>query len=144
MFSKYHYLSASGPPGLSKVFGLFKGDDQIGFIAYSNYVPHGDRRRRMKMHANRLVVHPDYVGIGLGRFLLNETAAIVERMGFDVFIKLSSAPVVSMLKTMKSWVCVSNDVECVKRLSGNMKKETGFRLKVRTYSFRFVGDKVTK
>jgi ABC-type ATPase with predicted acetyltransferase domain len=101
MFSKYHYLSSDEPPGESTCFGLFESETNaiVGFIAYSAYIP-GNRSTR---HSNRLVIHPDYCGIGLGHLLSNATAKEMTRRGFRVFAKNSSKPRHVALSKDKKW-----------------------------------------
>lgn len=142
VFSKYHYLSDSLPPGKTMMFGLFHEDVQIGFIAYSNYVmwkqEHKDKGIPMVMHANRIVVHPDYCGFGLGGRLTDITADYMQnQLGYDVQIKLSSASMANLLKRNQRW-----ELRDVKRnvhnIWGNHEGRTG-RMDVKTYSFTFLG-----
>lgn len=141
MFSKYHYLSDSLPPGKTKMFGLFTDDTQIGFIAYSNYVmwkqEHKDKGIPMVMHANRIVVHPDYCGFGLGGRMTDITADYMQNtLGYDVQIKLSSASMANLLKRNSRWELrdVSRNVHNI--WSG---KGRNGRMDVKTYSFKFLG-----
>jgi ABC-type ATPase with predicted acetyltransferase domain len=141
VFSKYHYLSDSLPPGKTYMFGLFHEDIQIGFIAYSNYVmwkqEHKDAGIPMVMHANRIVVHPDYCGFGLGGRMTDITADYMKHeLGFDVQIKLSSASMANLLKRNERWELrdVSRNVHNI--WSG---KGRNGRMDVKTYSFKFLG-----
>lgn len=141
VFSRYHYLTDSLPPGKTLMFGLFHGDQQIGFIAYSNYVlhkqEHKDKGIPMIMHANRIVVHPDYCGFGLGGKLTDITAHYMKHtLKYDVQIKLSSASMATLLKKNPRW-----ELNYVDRNIHNIwagKGRTG-RMDVKTYSFRFLG-----
>lgn len=141
-FSKYHYLTDTLPPGKTYMFGLFHDDMQVGFIAYSNYVmwkqEHKDKGIPMVMHANRIVVHPDYCGFGLGGRMTDITADYMQNtLGFDVQIKLSSASMANLLKRNTRW-----ELRDVKRnvhnIWGNHEGRTG-RMDVKTYSFKFLG-----
>jgi ABC-type Mn2+/Zn2+ transport system ATPase subunit len=145
-FSRYHYLSANLPGGFNRFFGLFNGNDQVGFIAFSNYVPHRPGSR-MVVHANRIVIHPDYVGLGLGIAMTTEGAAIMVREGFDVRCKFSSEPVYRAMSKSPAW-----KIESVQRptkivCGGNIDRSPtgatggGFRRDVKVYSFRYVGTK---
>lgn len=70
-FSKYHYLSEEFPGGLTKCYGLFHDGEQIGFQCFANYIP--IRKGSVPIyHSNRVVIHPDYVGLGLGLRFINE------------------------------------------------------------------------
>ncbi len=96
-FAKYHYLSERLPAGRIECFGLFNGDDQIGFECFANYVPYRKSQRgreRMKMHSNRCVIHPDYVGLGIGLRFINECSRVMWDDGYSVWAKLSVQPLV--------------------------------------------------
>ena len=69
-FSKYHYLSDQVPGGKCSFYGLFHGVEQIGFMCFANYVPHM-KPKKIIFHSNRVVVHPDYAGFGLGLKFVN-------------------------------------------------------------------------
>ena len=137
-FSKYHYLSDTLPGGVIKTYGLFRGQDQIGFQCFANYVP---RRGNdvMKMHSNRTVVHPDYAGLGMGIMLINKTSALMVEKGFDVWAKYSSTPVYLAMSRQPCWKLINIDRRTKTAVGGNMLRKTGFRQDVKTYSFRFIG-----
>lgn len=138
-FSKYHYLSEKLPGGIINTFGLYLGDDQIGFQCFANYVPNKYPGRKMMMHSNRTVVHPDYVGLGLGMKLIDETSKLMQQRGFDVRAKFSSAPVFEAMRNDPLWrlLGVSRKNKIVR--GGTMERHSGFRLDVTTYEFEFVG-----
>jgi hypothetical protein len=124
------------------MFGIFtEAEQQIGFIAYSNYVlhkqEHKDKGLPMIMHANRIVIHPDYCGFGLGGKLTDITAEYMKNMlNYDVQIKLSSASMANLLKRNPRWELNYVDRNIHNIWSG--KGRTG-RMDVKTYSFRFLG-----
>jgi energy-coupling factor transporter ATP-binding protein EcfA2 len=133
-FSKYHYLSDQLPGGVIKLFGLFHGNDQIGFQCFANYTPcrKGDK---MKMHSNRTVIHPDYVGLGLGMRLIELTSHIMHKDDFDVWAKFSSVPVARAFEKSKNWkLC---NVSRFTPKGGKDFRQTGFRNAVKTYSYHF-------
>lgn len=141
-FSKYHYLSDKLPGGLCRYFGLFHGQDQIGFICYANYVPFRQeqklRREKMLMHANRIVVHPDYAGIGLGILMTNETARYMASQNFRVMCKFSSVPVYKAMNKSPFWRLLSVDRQVGLKLSGKkMDRKSGFRENIKTYTFEY-------
>jgi ABC-type Mn2+/Zn2+ transport system ATPase subunit len=134
-FSKYHYLSDNLPGGVIKTFGLFHGDNQIGFQCFANYVPH--RGGRMKMHSNRTVIHPDYAGLGMGIMLINKTAAYMEEQGYEAWAKFSSTPVYIAMKRQECWQLVNIERRTKTVVGGNMLRKSGFRQDIKTYSFRY-------
>ena len=136
-FSKYHYLSDKLPGGVIKTYGLFVGNDQIGFQCFANYTPcrKGDV---MKMHSNRTVIHPDYAGLGLGIMLINETSKDMTKKGFECWAKFSSTPVYLAMKRQLCWKLVDIKRSTKTVVGGSMDRKSGFRQDVKTYSFKFV------
>ena len=139
-FSKYHYLSETLPGGHIKTFGLFHGDEQIGFQCFANYVPHrkGDKSP-MKMHSNRTVIHPDYAGLGLGIKVINASSMVMESMGYRVMAKYSSTPVYLSMKRYPCWQLLKVERNTSPMITGNIQRKSGYRLDVKTYSFEFHG-----
>jgi len=72
MFKKYHYLNTNIHKG-SKVYVATIWGKIVGFIGVIHF-PHPIRTNIKRV--TRLVVLPDYQGIGIGTLLLNEVAKI--------------------------------------------------------------------
>ena len=145
MFSKYHYLSEKLAGGKSHYFGLFCGKDQIGFQAFSNYVPKRKGKKEI-MHFNRTVIHPDYVGLGLGLLLINKTADyLLQHYKYNIMGKFSSIPVYKLLKKDPDWKLIrkqlvfGDESKSVKNI-GRGKTKTGGGLRdkgIKTYTFKY-------
>lgn len=135
-FSKYHYLSENLPGGIIKTYGLFNGDDQIGFQCFANYVPHRGKGP-MKMHSNRTVIHPDYAGLGMGIKLINTTSSLMVKKGYDVWAKFSSTPIYIAMKRQPCWKLQKIERRVKTGVGENMMRKVGFRQDIKTYSFRF-------
>ena len=140
-FSRYHYLSEKMPGGFIKTFGLFHGDNQIGFQCFANYVPHRDKTKPKQMHSNRTVIHPDYAGFGLGILVINSTSKIMNEQGYDVRAKFSSTPIYLSMKKYPCWKLleVARNTNPIKKISSQSGQHSAFRLDVKTYSFKYVG-----
>lgn len=141
-FSKYHYLSQNLAGGHVEFFGLYHNNEQIGFTCFANYVPH--RKGTVKqMHSNRVVVHPDYVGLGLGELLVNETSKLMKQKGYDVRAKFSSIPMHKIRQRRPDlWQLIKVDRNMNVKATGtlsNRKKDNAFRQKVKTYSYKYIG-----
>ncbi len=141
-FSRYHYLSDKLPGGHVRYFGLFHGQNQIGFICYANYVPYRQtqrfRKEKMIMHANRIVVHPDYAGIGLGILMTNETAKYMDSQNFRVMCKFSSTPMYKAMTKSPCWKLRALDRKIgATNIGGNMMRKSGFRENIKTYTFEY-------
>jgi energy-coupling factor transporter ATP-binding protein EcfA2 len=139
-FSKYHYLSDKLPGGKNYYFGLFIGDNQIGFQCFSNYVPQV-KGKKLIYHSNRTVIHPDYQGFGLGIKLINITSKyMMENYGYKIMAKFSALPVYKSMIKEKEWKYLG-----AKRLMGTMQsgkivRKTGYRDKgIKTFHFVYVG-----
>jgi ABC-type Mn2+/Zn2+ transport system ATPase subunit len=140
-FSKYHYLSHVGPPGFSKCYGLFHQENQIGFLAFSNYTPK-KKNKKMILHSNRVVIHPDYCGFGLGLKMVDEAAKLLIN-DFRIMSKFSSIPMYQSRLKNKNWILLKTRRD-IKKISsgGNMKRKSGFRQKVKTFCFEFKPRKI--
>jgi ABC-type Mn2+/Zn2+ transport system ATPase subunit len=142
-FSKYHYLSDRLPGGHIETFGLYLDGKQIGFQCFANYVPTRKGAVRM-MHSNRTVVHPDYVGFGVGIQLIDLTSQMMVDDGFIVAAKFSSIPVYKAMKRNSNWLLVNvsnNTHDSQYNTGGNMQRKTGMRQATKTFSFRYIGEK---
>lgn len=136
-FSKYHYLSEKLAGGFGLYYGIFLGDKQIGFCAFSNYVPHRKGTKKI-LHFNRLVIHPDYVGLSLGIKFVDCVAKFLKEKKFRVMGKFSSTPVLKALLKNKNWV-FGGKIKIANMTGDNMKRKGGFREKVTCYTFEYVG-----
>lgn len=141
-FSKYHYLSDRLPGGHIELYGMFLGDDQIGFQCFANYVPYRKEEQlngvRKKMHSNRTVIHPDYVGLGLGIILINETSRLMDDRGFHVMAKFSSIPVFKAFKKSERWRYLGTKRDHKVVVGGNMMRDAGFRMDVAAHQFEYI------
>lgn len=158
-FSKYHYLSDRLPGGIIYLYGLFHGDNQIGFQCFANYTPKA-KKQPWIFHFNRTVIHPDYNGLGLGIKLINETSKLLyEKLpneeltnikdGFKIMGKFSSIPVFKAMIKQKCWKFLG-EKRTMGKLQGGVKFEraqaekkkggssSGFRqYGIKTYHFEY-------
>jgi GNAT superfamily N-acetyltransferase len=138
-FSKYHYLNENLPGGLCYFYGLFHGDNQIGFQCFANYVPHR-KGTKIIMHSNRTVIHPDYVGLGLGVKIINASCeALLKELDCRIMGKFSSVPVYKAFKKDPNWILREEKLIFNKTsVGGNMLRKSGFREKgIKTWSFEY-------
>ena len=140
-FSKYHYLSDLMPGGIVYTYGLFHGENQIGFQCFANYVPHR-KGTKLIMHSNRTVVHPDYTGLGLGMLFIDETCKLLkQKIDCKIMGKFSSIPVFKAMSKNKNWVLKEEKLLFGNmKVGGNMLRRSGFRDKgIKTWSFEYIG-----
>ena len=100
-FSKYHYLSHDISTS-SQCYGLFDDNIIIGFCAVTHF-PH-PRNSKIK-HCHRLVILPDYQGIGLGTKFLEEIAKLYREQGYSFGIITSARNLMQALKRRPEWIC---------------------------------------
>lgn len=136
-FSRYHYLSDSYPGGYTKTYGLFINGNQVGFQCFANYVPHR-KGTKMILHSNRVVIHPDYCGFGLGLRMTDACAEKLKAEGFEIFAKFSSVPMYNARKKSDKWRLMDVMRHHKIIVGGNMKRKEGFRKDVKTWSFKYV------
>ena len=102
MFSKHHYLSHSHNKA-ANVFIATVNDDIAGFISIL-HLPNIDKTIK-KVH--RLVILPDYQGVGIGLRLLNEVGKIYKNEKWRFTITTSSPSLIHALKKNDLWKCNS-------------------------------------
>lgn len=100
MFRKYHYLNHDLSKS-SKQYLLTVNGKEAAFLATITF-PH-PIRSYLKVH--RLVVLPDYQGIGLGTLFLNK---IAERSHKPFAITISQPALINTLIKDKNWILTRN------------------------------------
>lgn len=101
MFAKYHYLNHSHNDASSVYIGMV--DDNIaGFISVIHF-PHPKVKNMKRVH--RLVVLPDYQGIGIGVKMLNEVGNVYKQNKERFTISTSSPSLIQCLKKDINWNC---------------------------------------
>jgi ABC-type lipoprotein export system ATPase subunit len=98
-FSKYHYLSERLPTGKIFTYGLFLGAEQIGFACYAPYII----GNQDTYFSNRVVIHPDYAGLGLSVHMINESAKDMVRKGYNVKGKFSNVAIYKIISRDPNW-----------------------------------------
>lgn len=101
-FSQYHYLSKNLAGGRLYNFGLYsETGGQIGFISFACY----SFVNKKLYHSNRVVIHPDYIGLGLGIKMTTEASKIMHSMGFTVMAKFTSIAMLKARRNHPNWKC---------------------------------------
>jgi GNAT superfamily N-acetyltransferase len=96
MFRQYHYLN-SFLPSTARCYAAVYNDNPIAFIAVVHV-----RMRANYYRVSRLVVLPDYQGIGIGKRLLNFIAELYNSQTNLPFYILTSNPQI-IHGRMKNW-----------------------------------------
>jgi len=100
MFNKYHYLSHLHN-NAANVFIATVNNEVAGFLSVLHF-PYPTSKNIKKVH--RLVILPDYQGIGAGVIFLNEVAKLYNKQRFTI---VTSAPsLIYALKKSILWRCL--------------------------------------
>ena len=133
MFRKYHYLSHSHN-NAARIFIATLNDEICGFCSVL-HLPHPKVKNIKKIH--RLVILPDYQGIGLGINLLNEIAKIIKKDKNRCTIVTSAPSLINSLKYNKEWNC-GHFGRMTGKHSGMKEMKGGSKNRI-TASFEYIG-----
>jgi GNAT superfamily N-acetyltransferase len=101
MFSKHHYLDHNHNNAAS-VYICYINDQAAGFISV---LPQpGAVKNLFRIH--RLVVLPDYQGIGIGLKMLNDVAQLYTDINKKVSIVTSAPSLLGALNKSNKWRCI--------------------------------------
>ena len=108
IFARHHYLSGQLAPS-ARCFTGFFGDTPVAFAAFLPSIGHAGVRR-----VTRLVVLPDYQGIGVGSRFLAAVCELVRDEGFRVTITTSHPAMIAHLDRSPLWT-----MRAIKRLGSS-------------------------
>lgn len=111
-------------------YGCYDDNDIIGFIGVLHF-PHPVNKKIKSI--SRLVVLPDYQGIGIGHKFLNVVADIYAKQGYDVKIVTSAKNLIMALKNDSKWMLTR--YSAVKRGKEKESFTRNLRTNVKTASF---------
>lgn len=86
-----------------RCFGLYDKDKIIGFCGVLHQ-PHGQVKNLKR--CSRLVILPDYQGIGLGTKFLNAVAQHYKSMGYKFSIVTSAKNMIAALRKSDKWCMI--------------------------------------
>lgn len=96
--------------------------------------PHGINKKIKRV--SRLVILPDYQGIGLGSKFLNEIAKIYVNNGYDFSIKTSAKNLINSLRKQNDWCLISYGISnCTSNKNAIDYKRSSLRNNCKTASF---------
>lgn len=87
-------------PSASQCYGLYEKENIIGFIAVLHQ-PHGINKKIKR--CSRLVILPDYQGIGLGKKFLECIAKLYVSQGYDFTITTTAKNLIYALRKSNGW-----------------------------------------
>lgn len=100
--------------------------------------PHGINKKIKRV--SRIVVLPDYQGIGIGTRFLTEIAKIYKNKGYDFSIVTSAKNMIKSLYKNDKWIMVRNSYnKCSSEKNSIDYKRKSMRSKCKTASFFYKG-----
>ena len=135
MFRQYHYLSGR-LNRKADCYLLTLDGEPVGFIGIITYP--GKRGVTYRFH--RVVIHPNYQNMGLGRKFMEFVASRYAVKG-PVFITSSHPGVYHSLSRSKNWKRIRNISFMTPQRMKNLEKSSSRRAGRLTASFRYVGPK---
>ena len=101
-FRKYHYLS-DDLPSVARCFGVYEENNIIAFMGVLHQ-PHGVNKHIKRVC--RLVVLPDYQGIGIATKFLEIIAKYYTNKGYDFSIVTSAKNLIYALQKNNNWTLI--------------------------------------
>lgn len=136
-FSRYHYLNTE-ISSAAQCFGLYDNSKIIGFCGVLHQ-PHGINKKIKR--CTRIVILPDYQGIGLGTKLLNIVAEYYAKKGYDFSIVTSARNFIYSLAKNKKWRMIRLGInKCSSSKSSIDYKRESLRNKCKTASFFYINN----
>lgn len=116
----------------AQCYGLYDKDKIVGFIGVIHF-PH-PKNDRIK-HISRLVILPEYQGIGLGTRFLSSVSQLYNE--YDVMIVTSSRNLIHALHKNNDWI--TKRYSRTTKSSGVLKNNKSERYHVKTATFKYKG-----
>lgn len=97
MFRKYHYLNTDLHNAAQQYVGVVNGE----IVAHTGIIYMPLKKGKKRVH--RLVVLPDYQGVGIGTAFINAVAEIVNNEGFELNLTTTTPALVGALRKSPRW-----------------------------------------
>lgn len=133
-FRRYHYLS-SELSSAAVCYGLYDEENMIGFCAVLHQ-PHGKIKNLKR--CSRLVILPDYQGIGLGTKFISVMAEHYKAQGYKFSIVTSAKNMIYALRKNPKWRMIRYGVnKCFSNKSAIDCNRPSLRNNCKTASFMY-------
>ena len=120
-------------PSASQCYGLYENENIIGFIAVLHQ-PHGINKKIKR--CSRLVILPDYQGIGLGKKFLECIAKLYVSQGYDFTITTTAKNLINALRKSNGWCMMRYGInKCSSSKSAIDYNRKSIRTQCKTASF---------
>lgn len=132
VFKHHHYLSGHIHRSARCYVGLIQNDP----VVFCAVLPSEGHKGRRRIH--RLVVLPDYQGVGVGKAMMNLIGTYYQNEGLKLSITSSHPSVINGLKVSPLWKCRQYDKTGSRKQSNNPTKKYG-RPMTALATFDFIG-----
>lgn len=105
LFKKHHYLTESINKA-SKCFLIKWGEEVVGFCSVLTS-PNGYVKNAWRFH--RVVVLPDYQGMGIGTAIMNTIGEMWRKKGWRLFIKTAHVKLGYYMEESNKWVATTHN-----------------------------------
>jgi GNAT superfamily N-acetyltransferase len=120
-----------------RCFGIYDGETIVGFMGVLHQ-PHGVNKKIKRV--SRLVILPDYQGIGIGYKFLCSVAKMYAKQGYTFSIVTSAKNLIVKLSKSQNWKMIRLSYnKCSSVKSSIDYKRSSMRDKCKTASFFFNG-----
>jgi ABC-type Mn2+/Zn2+ transport system ATPase subunit len=136
LFMDYHYLSHAHNNSALKYIAEINGEP-VAWCSLLHF-PHPKLKNMKRIH--RIVVKPDYQGIGVGGRVMSEISKKYKEKGFRVSLVTSSQSFVHSLANSKQWIMTRKPGRASVHQGLQKMKNTGSANRITT-SFEYVGEK---
>lgn len=130
IFKQHHYLSED----LNKAsinYVIMMNEKPIGFVAILPFPGVGDEKTR---RCSRIVILPDYQGLGIGKDVLNYISSLYAKEKSIMYIRTMSPALGIALEKDKNWIATSSNLKIPQ------KDTNGRKLIERpSYSYKYIG-----
>ena len=98
IFKKYHFLNGELHKACDQYVGIINGE----IVCHTGVIQFPMRKGWKRVH--RLVVLPDYQGIGIGTKFIKEIAEIYINKGYNFNLTTTTPSLVNALRKNKNWL----------------------------------------
>ena len=98
MFRKYHYLNTDLHQAASQYIGMIGNE----LVCHTGIIQMPMKKGSKRVH--RLVVLPDYQGIGIGTRFIKAVAEDITRQGLELNLTTTTPSIVHALSKSKDWI----------------------------------------
>ena len=138
MFRKYHYLNTDLHQAANQYIGMIGNE----LVCHTGIIHMPMQKGKKRVH--RLVVLPDYQGIGIGTKFIKAVAEDISKQGLELNLTTTTPSIVHALSKSKDWILsrygyVKNDIKNFEERYGLASKHlaNASSSKRVTYSFWF-------